>query len=79
MKTCKFKSSCALYRDMELIMPITLEFIKTEYCEGNYRKCARYIVCKAEGPQYVSRSLFPGDTREASNILDGLRRSGVHA
>ncbi len=69
MSTCTFRSSCVLYKDLELIMPITLESIKTEYCDSNYSRCARYKIHESQGQCSVPRSLFPGDIEKASSII----------
>jgi len=47
-------------------------YIKEEYCDSNYSRCARFMVYKARGPYNVSKYLFPEDIHEACKILDEL-------
>ncbi len=72
MDTCGFRSSCVFYNDLLGKRPITMGYIKEEYCDSNYSRCARFMVYKARGPYNVSKYLFPEDIHEAYKILDEL-------
>lgn len=72
MDTCGFRMSCVFYNDLKERRPVTLGYIKEEYCDSNYSLCARFMVYKARGPCNVSKYLFPEDIHEACKILDEL-------
>lgn len=72
MDTCEFKSTCLFYNDLKERRPVTLRYIKDEYCDSNYSVCARFMVSKAHGRRHVPRCLFPEDIHEACKLLDEM-------
>jgi hypothetical protein len=72
MDRCEFQSSCFFYSNLMKSRPLTLEYIKEEYCDSNYAKCARFMMSKVHDPYKVPKYLFPEDIHEACKILDDL-------
>jgi hypothetical protein len=50
-------------------MPATAEIYKQSYCQGNFEKCARYIVAAKLGPEKVPATLFPNDSEGARRLI----------
>jgi hypothetical protein len=68
---CEFQPACFYFNLMQS-KPYTLEYLKEEYCDMNYTRCARYMISKDHGPYYVPKYLFPEDIQDACKILDDL-------
>lgn len=43
---------------------------REEYCNGDYTKCARYMVFKALGKENVPRDLLPFQTDKAKQLIE---------
>jgi len=68
---CEFQAECFYFILMQS-KPYTLEYLKEEYCDMNFSRCARYMISKAHGPYHVPKYLFPEDIKDAGRILDDL-------
>lgn len=68
---CEFQPACFYYNFIQF-KPASLEYLKDEYCNINFYKCARYMISKAHGPYHVPNYLFPEDMQDACKILDDL-------
>ena len=68
---CEFQPACFYYNLIQF-KPVSLEYLKDEFCDSNYSKCARYMISKAHGPYHVPKYLFPEDIQDACKILDDL-------
>jgi hypothetical protein len=49
--------------------PATANLMKKKYCLGDSSQCARYIVFKSIGKDYVPGNLFPSQTERIEEIL----------
>ena len=70
MVTCDFRPSCAFVEDLKQRRPVTLDSVKSRFCDSNYYSCARFMVAMVHGPTKVSRYLFPEDVDEAFEIIE---------
>src|SRR5450631_3459776 len=61
---CEFQQAC-FYFSLIQFKPVSLEYLKEEYCSINYSRCARYMISKAHGPYHVPKYLFPEDIQDA--------------
>lgn len=50
-------------------MPAMASVMKKKYCQGDYSKCARYLVCMALGREKVPADLTPSQTDRAKLLL----------
>jgi hypothetical protein len=71
MGKCSFQSAC-FFNNLMQSKPRTLEYLEEEFCNGNYFKCARYMICVSQGSGGVPKYLLPEDTLEACKLLDEL-------
>jgi len=69
MDTCEFHASC-FYLNMIKKRPRAVKYLIEEFCDGNYHKCARYMLFKTHGPCKVPRYLLPEDMHKACKILN---------
>jgi hypothetical protein len=51
-------------------MPAETAVIKSQFCEGEYSQCARYMVRKALGSGKVPDYLFPRSVDKAKRIIE---------
>ena len=71
MKKCPLIDECPFFND-RLARRHTArdrENLKRKYCGGGSSQCARYIVAKAMGLDFVPGNLFPEDLFKVSTIL----------
>ncbi len=68
---CEFQPACCYYNLIQF-KPVSLGYLKEEYCDINYFKCARYMISKTHGLYFVPKYLFPEDIQDACKILDDL-------
>lgn len=67
---CERLKACPFYNDkMDLEKGIG-KLYKNRYCLGNKTECARYIVSKELGPQYVPIDLYPNMHQKAKEIIE---------
>jgi hypothetical protein len=67
--SCRFRRSCAFFRNEMEYMPGTAGLYREKYCRRARSKCARYAVYHALGPQAVPSDLFPYQHDRAEAIL----------
>ncbi len=67
--TCPSIESCPFFNDKMADMPAVTDNIKREYCNGDYTKCARYIVAQALGKENVPADLFPMNADRANELV----------
>jgi hypothetical protein len=69
MANCELIAGCIFFNDKMSDYPAAADFLKNKYCQEDYSKCARYVVCKAFGRERVPRDLFPNDIDRANNLI----------
>jgi len=69
MSDCDLLRTCIFFNDMMPNMPSTVEVFKQNYCRGDNRGCARYIVFKARGREHVPQTLFPNQVEVAQQVI----------
>ncbi len=67
---CENINRCRFFNDRLENMPAMASMYKKNYCEGEYEKCARYVVCKKLGKEGVPDTLFPNQIDKALKILE---------
>jgi len=67
---CENIKGCPFFNDRLDNMPALASMYKKNYCEGEYEKCARYVVCKKLGKEGVPDNLFPNQMDKAMEILE---------
>ncbi len=69
MADCECIGGCLFFNDKMSHKPATAELLKTTYCHGDNKKCARHMVLEKLGKPKVPPDLFPGDVRKANSII----------
>jgi hypothetical protein len=59
MATCEYSTSCCFLNNVAVNLPTTCIYVREEYCEGNFRLCARFKAAKSVGIDNVPDNLFP--------------------
>lgn len=59
MAVCEKLEGCPFYRGKLVIETNIGETLKEKYCMNDKESCARYMVFKNCGPEYVNDTLFP--------------------
>jgi len=69
MPDCEMISKCLFFNDKMANMPATASMMKKKYCQGDFAKCARYMVCKTLGREKVPADLTPSQMDKARLLL----------
>lgn len=69
MPDCEMLSKCIFFNDKMQNMPVMATVMKKKYCQGDFSKCARYLVCKALGREKVPSDLTPSQEDRAHKLL----------
>ena len=65
---CENIAKCIFFNDKMANKPGTANIMKKNYCEGDFKTCARYIVCKKLGRESVPPDLFPNQSERAYKL-----------
>ena len=60
---------CPFFNDVLPDMPSTSNLMKKNYCDGDFKRCARHMVTTTVGKEHVQKTLFPSNVEEASQII----------
>ena len=71
MAQCERLPTCLFFNDRMADMPAVAALLKRQYCEDDYRNCARYRVAAKLGSTSVPDNLFPQESSLADKILAG--------
>lgn len=75
MIECQIARSCPLYRGQKDSQTAAVSnWLKTQYCRGNFAMCARHTVHEAMGQEYIPADLFPNELIRANQILSQANR-----
>ncbi len=77
MAECENLAGCPFFNSRMANMPVTAEMIKRKLCKGDFNNCARYIVSKAVGKEYVPLNLFPNQLDRAEEIINEVKAAGA--
>ena len=67
--SCENLAKCIFFNDKMANKPATANIMKNNYCEGDFKSCARYIVCKQLGREKVPGDLFPNQSDRAKILI----------
>lgn len=70
MDNCALAEKCIFFNDLMHNMPSTAAVYKKIYCQQDFAKCARYLVCQGKGRDKVPADLFPNQLERAEQILN---------
>jgi hypothetical protein len=70
MSSCELIEKCIFFNDQMANMPSTAEIYKMKYCQGSSDECARFMVRKAKGGEFVPADLYPNQTDRALAIIN---------
>lgn len=70
MAQCNYLTDCPFFKETLENMPAETAVIKSQFCEGEYSQCARYMVRKALGSGKVPDYLFPRSVDKAERIIE---------
>ena len=69
MADCECIGGCLFFNDKMSHKPATAELMKTSYCRGDNKKCARHTVLEKLAKPKVPSDLFLGDVQKAKTII----------
>ena len=69
MENCKLLQRSAFFNDKMSIERGVGALYKKNYCEGDFNKCARYIVAITIGREKVPTNLYPNMFDQAKKII----------
>lgn len=71
MVECDRLPTCIFFNDRMEDMPTVASLLKKQYCQGDFRACARYRVEAKLGSTNVPGNLLPQDSTTADRIVAG--------
>lgn len=71
MPDCICIPKCPFFNDKMANRPATANLMKEKYCKGHFNECARYVIFKQLGREFVPADLFPSQSDRAKEILSG--------
>ncbi len=78
MASCELTDRCAFFNDKLPDHKGLAETMKAQYCKGNWKACARYIISQKLGRRQVPINLYPDMIEQAEKLLV-LRKGSVSA
>jgi methyl-accepting chemotaxis protein len=66
---CENLAGCPFYNNKMSTDSGLGKLYKEKYCESNKNKCARYMVAKTIGKEYVPIDLYPNMHKRAKKII----------
>jgi hypothetical protein len=71
---CEFINVCPFFKNNDNDSK-AVELLKTVYCQGNQKHCARYMILKAVGRENIPHTLYPNQTHLVAGIIKKTRSS----
>ncbi|MBU2510394.1 hypothetical protein KJ966_03615 [bacterium] len=68
--TCECFEKCDLFDCATAKLPSTAKSFQDKYCRNDHGNCARYMIFKKLGRDFVPADLFPNERGRALTILD---------
>lgn len=65
---CELEESCAFFQSAEGFSQV-IKAVRRTLCSCDPQNCARYIVNKKLGPEFVPEHLFPSDFIRAERLV----------
>lgn len=69
MSLCPMTAACTFFTEQMADMPGMAKLIQSQYCNADFRNCARFVLSSARGMDAVPGTLFPGHLDKAKFIL----------
>ncbi|MCK4757852.1 MAG: hypothetical protein KAS67_05330 [Thermoplasmata archaeon] len=69
MSYCELLEPCPFFNDELANKPGMSAMYKMNYCRGDYKSCARYMVSKELGKEKVPVDLYPNMCERAKKII----------
>jgi len=69
MAGCERLLKCSIVND-STEGTVSVEMVKEKYCNNNYSACARYMVLKSVGGDFVPNDLMPEQVERAKEIIE---------
>jgi hypothetical protein len=69
MADCVCLTTCSFFNDKMANMPLTSEWMKTQFCLADNSQCARYLIFSKLGKDRVPKDLYPHNIERAQQIL----------
>ncbi len=68
MADCELLDTCPFFNDQMAEMPSMSNIIKERYCRGSNTLCARHMIFRVKGREYIPADLFPSQVERADEI-----------
>ena len=69
MAECECLAKCPFFNDKMANRPATAMLMKKQYCLGDNKNCARHMIFRTIGGQFVPADLFPGETARVPGVI----------
>ena len=76
MSECLLLKECRFFNDIIENIPSVSESLKNEYCLGDHTTCARFLIFKAIGKEYLPDEVFPHEAQKAAKIIRHFKLYG---
>jgi hypothetical protein len=73
MPGCELLQTCVFFNDGMAKMPISAAYFKSNFCNMDNSKCARFIVHKALGKEKVPADMYPTELQRAGRLVSNIR------
>ena len=73
MSYCELLEPCPFFNDELANKPGMSAMYKKNYCKGDYKNCARYLVSMELGRQNVPPDLYPNMWDRANKIVESSK------
>lgn len=69
MQECEYIDNCPFFRGELSEKPVEIEEMKEKYCRRNNLNCARYMVARTLGKEYMPEDLYPHEKEVAYQLI----------
>jgi len=69
MADCECLPKCPFFNDNMSKMPAISNLLKKKFCQGDKSDCARHMVFRSVGKEFVPKDLYPNDNNTALEII----------
>jgi len=73
---CEWIETCPFFAKDDMDSK-SIKMLKEAFCHGHSENCARHVVLKAVGREFVPSGLYPNQTHLVSSIVKKAIKSGI--
>jgi hypothetical protein len=66
---CEIIKECHFFQDNMASLPAAAEIFRKEFCTGDFKECARFIVKIGIGIEQTPKNMFPNEKERAIKMI----------